>query len=171
MSNLTRKPKASVFTKLEQRLSDENQTLIGYDNTENHYDGITTRLILRCNHCSEIHKITYRAFVSNKQGCGQCSSTRKAVLYIIRVQDTDATEAIKVGVTSSLEHRLKDIRNGTKRKVDLLKTISYANKKAAMKDESKILKAMNEFRIKLSFTTEAVKASAMNVLVNQLKQL
>ncbi|CAJ1854951.1 hypothetical protein HLBENOHH_02459 [Aeromonas dhakensis] len=171
MSKLQRKPKHTVFKNLEQRLADENQTLIGYDNTENQYDGITTRLIMKCGHCGEIHKMTYRAFVNNVQGCSKCQDTRPAVLYVMKIHDVDQTEAIKVGVTSSLAHRLKDIRNGTKRRVELLWTKEYQNKKAAMKDESMILEAMKEFRIKLSFTTEAVKASAMNVLVNQLKQL
>lgn len=168
---LKRAIKKSVFVKLEKRLAQEKQTLVGYANPENKYDGITTRLILDCSHCGKQHQMTYRAFVSNKQGCNQCQGSRPAVLYMIRVKDVDQTDAIKIGVTSSLEHRMKDIANGTKREIELLWTKEYQNKSAAMKDESKILEAMKEFRIKLSFTTEAVKASAMNVLINQLKQL
>lgn len=171
MSKLVRKIKASVFTNLKKRLATENQTLVGYANPENQYDGIDTVLNLKCHHCGKQHQMTYRAFVSNKQGCSECQGSRTAVLYMMKIHDTDATEAIKIGVTSSLEHRMKDIANGTKRKVELLWTKTYANKSAAMKDESKILKAMNEFRIKLSFTTEAFQKSAMNVLVNQLKTL
>ncbi|QWL58208.1 hypothetical protein HQ400_07775 [Aeromonas jandaei] len=168
---LKRAIKKSVFTRLSKRLATENQTLIGYDNIENKYDGVMTRLIMKCGHCGETHKMTYRAFVNNLQGCSQCQGSRPAVLYMMKINDVDATEAIKVGVTSSLEHRLKDIRNGTKRKVELLWTKTYANKSAAMKDEAKILAAMKDFRIKLSFTTEAVKAIALDKLVNELKKL
>ncbi|MGG5825929.1 GIY-YIG nuclease family protein [Aeromonas salmonicida] len=171
MSKLIRKIKASVFTNLNKRLVTEDQTLVGYANPENQYDGIDTKLILKCNHCNKIHHMTYRAFVSNKQGCSECQGSRPAVLYMMKIHDTDATEAIKIGVTSSLEHRIKDIANGTKRKVELLWTKEYLNKSAAMKDEAKILKAMNEFRIKLSFTTEAVKTIALDKLVNELKKL
>ena len=171
MSKLIRKVKQSVFSNLESRLTEENQTLIGYDNPENQYDGIDTRLIMKCGHCGAFHVMTYRAFCSNQQGCSECQGTRPAVLYILRIHDTrNLEEAIKVGVSSSFAHRLKDIRNGYRR-VEVLFKKQFPNKKAAMKDEAKILKEMDEFRVKLSFTTEAIKLSALGILTKQLRAL